>query len=183
MHFFIDSLCRDTKVMGPINAVNYPHNKVPLVSLHKQSIKAIIVIRIWLLYMIKVLITWTIDIRGGWSCYWIIIKRTFLMTSVRIALLVRKLWSADLAGWTGLKRPCIAWLAQHHACNNVTNLLCTDMYFLRLHPQKYILLGCTNTDKPWYNYYMHMYIMTIKVSIATAIANFFLPILNSLVDE
>ena len=62
-------------------------------------------------------------IRGGWSCYWIIIERTFLMMSVRIVLLVRKLWSADSAGWTGLKRPCIVWLAQCCACNNVTNLL------------------------------------------------------------
>ena len=31
------------------------------------------------------------------------------------------LWSADSAGWTGLKRPCIVWLAQRRACNNVTN--------------------------------------------------------------
>ena len=61
--------------------------------------------------------------RGGWSHYWIIIERTFLMTSVRIALLVRKLWSADSAGWTGLKRPCIAWLAQCRAYDNMTNLL------------------------------------------------------------
>ena len=47
------------------------------------------------------------------------------MTSVRIVLLVRKLWSADSAGWTGLKRPCIVWLAQRRACNNTTNLLWT----------------------------------------------------------
>ena len=60
--------------------------------------------------------------RGVWS-HWIIIERTFLMTSVRIVLLVRKLWSADSAGWTGLKRPCIEWLAQRRAYNNVTNLL------------------------------------------------------------
>ena len=61
--------------------------------------------------------------RGGWSHYWFIIERTFLMTSAHKALLVRKLWSVDSAGWTGLKRPCIAWLAQRRACNNMTNLL------------------------------------------------------------
>ena len=37
------------------------------------------------------------------------------MTSVRTSLLVRKLWSADSAG---LKRPCIAWLAQRRAYTN-----------------------------------------------------------------
>ena len=36
---------------------------------------------------------------------------------------VCKLWSADSAGWAGLKWPCIAWLVQRRACNNVTNLL------------------------------------------------------------
>ena len=53
----------------------------------------------------------------------LLIESTFLMTSVRIVLLVGKLWSADSAGWIGLKWPCIAWLAQRRACNNVTNLL------------------------------------------------------------
>ena len=53
--------------------------------------------------------------RGDWSHYWIIIERTFLMTSVRIVLLVRKLWSADSAGWTGLKQPCIGdWRSAMH---------------------------------------------------------------------
>ena len=53
--------------------------------------------------------------RGGWSHYWIIIERKFLMTSVRIVLLVCKLWSFDSAGWTGLKWPCIVcwWSAVH----------------------------------------------------------------------
>ena len=60
---------------------------------------------------------------GGWSRYWFTIKCAFLMTSVCVALLVRKSRSADSAGWTGLKRPCIAWLVQRRACNNVTNLL------------------------------------------------------------
>ena len=41
-------------------------------------------------------------IRGSWSCYWIIIKGPFLMTSVCIVLLVCKLWSTNSAGWDGL---------------------------------------------------------------------------------
>ena len=54
------------------------------------------------------------------------IEGTFLMTSLGIVVIVRKLWSADSAGWTGLKQPCIARLAQRRACNNMTNhyLLC-----------------------------------------------------------
>ena len=39
--------------------------------------------------------------REGWSRYWLIIERTLLMTSIRIVLLVRKLWSPDSAGWSG----------------------------------------------------------------------------------
>ena len=74
------------------------------------------------------------SLRGGWSRYWIVIKRTFLMTSERIVLLVRKLWSADSAGWTGLKRPCIAWLAQRRACNNMTNLLWHSLIMWLPHP-------------------------------------------------
>ena len=68
------------------------------------------------------------------------IERTFLMTSVHIVLLIRKLWSADSVGWTGLKRPCIAWLVQCRACNNMTNLLCSEPTL------SYVYI----TIKPWH---------------------------------
>ena len=38
-------------LLRPVNAVNYPHNAVPLVFLHKHSIKASTVIRMWLPYL------------------------------------------------------------------------------------------------------------------------------------
>ena len=88
---------------------------------------------IFLFTMSHIMSRW-VTIRGGWSCYWIVIKRTFLMTSERIVLFVRKLWSADSAGWTGLKRPCIEWLAQRCACNNVTNLLWVTIMDIHLRP-------------------------------------------------
>ena len=77
--------------------------------------------------------------RGGWSRYWIIIEHTFLMTSVCIVLLVHKLWSADSAGWTGLKWPCIAWLAQRRAYNNVTSLLwCLHVLYCTLASSEFL---------------------------------------------
>ena len=59
-------------------------------------------------------------VRGGWSRYWII-TQTHIPDDVSTYSF--KSWSADSAGWTGLKWPCIMWLAQRRACNNVTNLL------------------------------------------------------------
>ena len=41
-------------------------------------------------------------------------SRAFLMTSVRIALLVRKLWSADSAGWTGRGHVLRDWHSAVH---------------------------------------------------------------------
>ena len=60
------------------------------------------------------------NVRGGWSRYWSIYRRH---TPDDLSRYSCARTSADSAGWTGLKRPCIARLVQRRACNNVTNLL------------------------------------------------------------